>query len=87
MNGTVQKTFALTGVVGAALYPNAYAGGPYVQIVLTDPSSATPALPGSATGVKFSAVRGLSARAVVAWKERDRWKVHTVDTFLTKSQY
>ena len=37
------------------------------------------------SSVSFT-VRGLSARAVVAWKERDRWKVHTVDTVLTRAQ-
>ncbi len=36
--------------------------------------------------VTIAAVRGLSARAVVAWKERNRWKVHSVDTVLTRPQ-
>ena len=84
LDGSTQRTFALTGVVGPALY--AFAGGNYVRVTLTDTSAATPILMGSPTAVTFSAVRGLSARAVVAWKERDRWKVHTVDTVLTKSQ-
>ena len=83
-DGSAQRTFALTGVVGPALYP--YAGGNYVRVTLTDTGAATPILTGAPTNVFFSAVRGLSARAVVAWKERDRWKVHTVDTVLTKPQ-
>ena len=83
-DGSAQRTFALTGVVGPALYP--FAGGNYVRVTLTDTGAATPILTGSPTSVTFSAVRGLSARAVVAWKERDRWKVHIVDTVLTKSQ-
>jgi len=83
-DGSAQRTFALTGVVGPALYP--FAGGNYVRVTLTDTGAATPILTGTPTSVNFSAVRGLSARAVVAWKERDRWKVHTVDTVLSKPQ-
>ena len=85
MIGRASTSFALTGVVGPALYP--FAGGNYVRVTLTDPSAATPALPGAASPtVNFSAVRGLSARAVVAWKERDLWKLHSVDTVLARSQ-
>ena len=36
--------------------------------------------------VTITAVRGLSARAVVAWTERGRWKVHVVDTILARPQ-
>ncbi len=36
--------------------------------------------------ITITAVRGLSARAVVAWKERNLWKVHSVDTVLTRPQ-
>ena len=63
-------------------------GTDYVTITsvgLGSPLTLTATGPGNAYAT-FSAVRGLSARAVVAWKERDRWKVHTVDTFLTKPQ-
>ena len=84
MVGTTMTSFALTGVIGPALY--SYAGSSYVRVNLSDTSAATPALPTGATNVTFSAVRGLSARAVVAWKERDLWKVHSVDTVLTQSQ-
>lgn len=83
MDGTAQKSFALTGVVGNALYP--FAGGNYVRVTLNDPSAATPILSGATTNVTFSAVRGLSSRAVVAWKERDHWKVHSVDTVLART--
>ncbi len=43
-----------------------------------------PVLPG-ATGLKITAVRGLSARSVVAWKERNVYKVHSVDTILNRT--
>jgi len=42
-----------------------------------------PVLPG-ATALKITAVRGLSARSVVAWKERNVYKVHSVDTVLNR---
>lgn len=40
----------------------------------------------STKGITLSAVRGISARAIVVWKETDVFKVHTVDTVLTRSQ-
>jgi len=43
-------------------------------------------LPAGVSNVVVTAVRGLSVRSVVAWKERDRWKVHSVDTLLNRAQ-
>ncbi len=34
---------------------------------------------------QITAVRGLSARAVVAWQERGQWKSHSVDTILNRT--
>ena len=59
--------------------------GSYVAVDLSDPQLASP-LPGNASNIIVTAVRGLSVRAVVAWKERDRWKVHSVDTVLNRAQ-
>ena len=36
--------------------------------------------------ITFSAVRGVSARAVVIWHERNRWRVRSTDTLLTQTQ-
>ena len=59
--------------------------GSYVAVNLSDTQLASP-LPGNAGNIIVTAVRGLSVRAVVAWKERDRWKVHSVDTVLNRAQ-
>lgn len=37
------------------------------------------------TASQITAVRGLSARAVVAWQERGQWKSHSVDTILNRT--
>ncbi len=42
-------------------------------------------LPYTANGQPITAVRGLSARAVVAWQERGLWKSHSVDTILNRT--
>ena len=42
-------------------------------------------LPYSLDATKITAVRGLSARAVVAWQERGQWKSHSVDTILNRT--
>lgn len=34
---------------------------------------------------QITAVRGLSARAIVAWQERGQWKSHSVDTILNRT--
>jgi len=63
----------------------------YVSVNLTD-STLTGGLPQTSqntpapTRVTVSAVRGLSVRSVVAWKERDRFKIHSVDTLLNRAQ-
>ena len=36
--------------------------------------------------VQIGAVRGVSARAVVIWKERTNWKTRALDTILTRTQ-
>ena len=42
-------------------------------------------LPYTLDPAKITAVRGLSARAVVAWQERGQWKSHSVDTILNRT--
>ena len=83
--GTAQlKTFAAT----IAIPPVVVALGAtnYVSVSLSDPLL-TGGLPtGSPSNVTVTAVRGLSVRSVVAWKERDRFKVHSVDTLLNRAQ-
>ena len=59
--------------------------GSYVAVNLSGTQLASP-LPNNAGNIIVTAVRGLSVRAVVAWKERDRWKVHSVDTVLNRAQ-
>jgi len=39
----------------------------------------------AAQAAQITAVRGLSARAVVAWQERGQWKSHSVDTILNRT--
>jgi len=84
-SGTAQlKTFAAT----IAIPPVVVALGAtnYVSVSLSDPLL-TGGLPtGSPSNVTVTAVRGLSVRSVVAWKERDRFKVHSVDTLLNRAQ-
>ncbi len=59
-------------------------GDSNVSVNLNDPKSFEYPVPAGAT-VVFSAVRGLSARSVVAWKERNVYKVHSVDTILNRT--
>jgi len=80
--GGVTKSFSDTVAIDPAL--NA-AGDTDVLVNLTDAMKVGVPVPQGAV-VAFSAVRGLSSRAVVAWKERNQWKVHTVDTILTRPQ-
>lgn len=42
-------------------------------------------LPYTSNGLPITAVRGLSARAVVAWQERGQWKSHSVDTIFNRT--
>ncbi len=46
----------------------------------TQPASIT-----AAQAAQITAVRGLSARAIVAWQERGQWKSHSVDTILNRT--
>ncbi len=79
--GTTATTKAYPSVTAAIGSQTPPTGGQYVTLDLSGLfGSDTP------TAVTFSAVRGLSSRAVVAWKERNQWKVHTVDTILTRPQ-
>ncbi len=55
-----------------------------VSVDLTDGTRFQYPVPSGAT-VVFGAVRGLSARSVVAWKERNVYKVHSVDTILNRT--
>ena len=82
---TLAATIAIPPVVVALGATN------YVSVNLTD-STLTGGLPVASknvpapTRVTVTAVRGLSVRSVVAWKERDRFKVHSVDTLLNRAQ-
>jgi len=78
----VTKSFSDTVAIDPALYA---AGDTDVLVNLADAMKVGVTVPPGAV-VAFSAVRGLSSRAVVAWKERNQWKVHTVDTILTRPQ-
>ncbi len=80
--GGVTKSFSDTVAIDPTLYA---AGDTDVYVNLADPMKVNVPVPQGAV-VTFSAVRGLSSRAVVAWKERNQWKVHTVDTILTRPQ-
>ena len=59
-------------------------GDSNVSVNLGDSNTFANPVPAGAA-VTFSAVRGLSARAVVAWKERNQYKVHTVDAVLNRT--
>ena len=68
-----------------AVDPTLYAiGDSAVRVDLTDGTKFAHPVPAGAA-VTFSAVRGLSARSVVAWKERNLYKVHTVDAVLNRT--
>ena len=83
------KTFA--GTIAIPPVVTALGGTNYVTVSLTDPTL-TGGLPTASQGgpvvsqVNVTAVRGLSVRSVVAWKERDLFKVHSVDTVLNRAQ-
>ena len=83
------KTFA--GTIAISPVVTTLGATNYVTVNLTDPTL-TGGLPTTSTGgptvsqVTVTAVRGLSVRSVVAWKERDRFKVHSVDTVLNRAQ-
>ena len=81
------KTFAGTIAIPPTVTP--VGASSYVAVDLTA-STLTGGLAGatnvSSGTITVTAVRGLSVRSVVAWKERDRWKVHSVDTLLNRAQ-
>ena len=83
------KTLAATIAIPPAVFT--LGATSYVRVNLGDSTltGGLPPLPTGApayTGVTVNAVRGLSVRSVVAWKERDRFKVHSVDTLLNRAQ-
>ncbi|MGI4787484.1 MAG: prepilin-type N-terminal cleavage/methylation domain-containing protein [Janthinobacterium lividum] len=80
LSGTTQA-FSDTVSIDPVLYT---VGDSAVRVNLTDGSKFQYPVPQGAT-VTFTAVRGLSARAVVAWKERNVWKEHSVDAVLTRT--
>ena len=68
-----------------AIDPTLYAlGDTALRVDLTDATKFDHPVPKNAA-VTFTAVRGLSARAVVAWKERNQYKVHSVDAVLNRT--
>jgi len=81
------KTFAGTIAIQPTVMPLGTSS--YVAVDLTastltgGPTDVSNISQGSVT---VTAVRGLSVRSIVAWKERDRWKVHSVDTLLNRAQ-
>jgi len=81
------KTFAATIAIPAVV--TTVGTSSYVAVDLTN-STLTGGLSGvlniPQNSIAVTAVRGLSVRSVVAWKERDRWKVHSVDTLLNRAQ-
>lgn len=80
------KTFASTIAIPAIV--TTIGNDSYVTVNLTDPTLTGGLQNANAAQgtVAVSAVRGLSVRSVVAWKERDLWKVHSVDTVLNRAQ-
>ncbi len=94
-NSNPQKAVACPNVTVAIDDATVVVGGTkYVRVNLRDTinSALGTAMLGSTGGglngspVSITAVRGLSARAVVAWTERGRWKIHVVDTILAHPQ-
>jgi len=60
-------------------------GDSNVRVELTNSAMVNQPVQPGATALKITAVRGLSARSVVAWKERNVYKVHSVDTVLNRT--
>ena len=83
LDGRALKSFTETIAIPAAV--TTLGTGRYVSINLGDAKLPAP-LPTTAANVNVTAVRGLSARAVVSWKERNTRKVRTVDTILTRPE-
>ena len=93
-NGKAYSCPSVTVAIGDVPVPLPAGGVGYVEVDLKDTIKS--ALGGATLGtnagspgtspVTITAVRGLSARAVVAWTERGRWKTHVVDTILARPQ-
>lgn len=81
VQGGALHSFAYTNAISPVLTTLVSGSYPTVDI-----GAQTPPLSNTATNITISAVRGLSARSVVVWKERDRWRVHSVDAFLNRPQ-
>ena len=79
--GATTKSFSDTIAIDPILYA---LGDSALRVNLADGTKFEHPVPAGAS-VTFSAVRGLSARSVVAWKERNRYKVHSVDTLLNRT--
>ncbi len=81
------KTFAATIAIPPVVTPVGTSN--YVSVSLTG-STLTGGLSGVSNvtpgSINVTTVRGLSVRSVVAWKERDLWKVHSVDAVLNRAQ-
>ncbi len=80
-SGTTTQSFSDTIAIDPTLYAT---GDSAVRVNLADGTKFEHPVPSGAT-VTFSAVRGLSVRAVVAWKERNQYKVHSVDAVLNRT--
>lgn len=74
-SGGAPQSFTQTIAVSPVLVS---LNAPDVQIALP------PAITSGST-ITFTAVRGLSARSLVVWKERNRYKVHSVDAVLNRT--
>lgn len=59
------------------VYANLTSGGLNSANIITD----TP----DANSLRFGAVRGVSARAIVIWRERNTWRSRSLDTLLTQT--
>ena len=81
LSGTT-KEFSNTVAVGQVLNT---VGDSDVTVDLTNGNVVNEPVQAGATAIKINAVRGLSARSVVAWKERNVYKVHNVDTILNRT--
>ena len=80
-SGGTTQGFSDTVAIDPTLFAN---GDAALRVDLTDGRKFEhPVPPGAA--VTFSAVRGLSARSIVAWKERNQYKVHSVDAVLSRT--
>ena len=80
----------VTVAIGDVPVPLPAGGVGYVEVDLKDTIQSvmgnTALRTTGGSPVSTTAVRGLSARAVVAWTERGRWKIHVVDTILARPQ-